>query len=64
MLVLSRRVEQAVQLRMGEHLVRVIVRDFRGGRVTLGFDAPREISILREEIVAEGPFRGSNHESE
>ena len=50
MLILSRRVDQAVLL--GDD-VRVVVLSCDGETVKLGIEAPPHVSILREEIVQE-----------
>lgn len=50
MLILSRRVDQAVLLGEG---VRVVVLSCDGETVKLGIEAPSHVSILREEIVQE-----------
>jgi carbon storage regulator len=48
MLVLSRRVEESVQL--GESIVMRIL-SIRGDQVRLGFTAPRDVRILRTELL-------------
>lgn len=48
MLALSRKRNQAICLDNG---VRVHVVSIRGDRVTLGIRAPREVTILREELI-------------
>jgi carbon storage regulator len=50
MLILTRKVEQAIVINRNV-LVRVLSID--GERVKLGVDAPRSISVLREELLAE-----------
>lgn len=47
MLALSRKVGQVVCVAGG---VKVIVRAIRGSRVILGFEAPRGVRIVREEL--------------
>lgn len=47
MLVLSRRRDEAVMI--GD-LIRVVVVDIRDGKVRLGFEAPREVLVHREEV--------------
>jgi carbon storage regulator len=47
MLILNRRVGEAVVIGGG---VRVTVEEVHGGRVKLGFVAPPEVPIYREEI--------------
>jgi carbon storage regulator len=48
MLVLSRRVDEAI--RIGD--IRVVVISFRDGKVRLGIDAPPEVPVHREEVWA------------
>jgi carbon storage regulator len=48
MLVLSRKINEA--LLIGEGTIRVVVLSVQGDQVKLGIDAPREVSIMREEI--------------
>ena len=56
MLVLSRKPNQRIII--GNQLVRITVVDVRGDNVRLGFEAPDDISVHREEvfdaILAEG----------
>ena len=47
MLVLSRQRDESI--RIGENVV-VTVVDIRGDKVRLGFEAPREIQIHRQEV--------------
>lgn len=47
MLVLTRSVNEAVVI---DDEITVTVLSIHGGKVRLGFDAPREIPILREEV--------------
>jgi len=49
MLVLSRKMNEEVVI--GEN-IRVQVLEVRGGRVKLGFTAPPEVRICREELQA------------
>ncbi len=48
MLVLTRRAEEKIQI--GENIV-VSVLSVEGGVVKIGIDAPREVSILRMEVL-------------
>ena len=48
MLVLSRKVGQRIVLSGG---VVVTVTAMHGSRVSLGFEAPTDVQVLREEIV-------------
>ena len=47
MLVLSRKKQE--QIRIG-HAITVTVLDIRGDKVRLGFEAPAEIPVHREEV--------------
>lgn len=49
MLVLTRKVGESI--RIGDDVV-VSVVELKGGRVRLSFDAPKEVGILRGELVA------------
>lgn len=51
MLVLARGVGQTVDLCEG--LIEITVLSIQGSIVRLGFNAPREISIQRKEVVEE-----------
>lgn len=48
MLVLARKLHQSILI--GD-AIRITVLEVRNGQVRLGIDAPRGVSILREEIV-------------
>ena len=52
MLVLSRKKNEAVMI--GESIV-VSVLEVRGDKVRLGFDAPKEIPIFRQEVALRIP---------
>ena len=57
MLVLSRRVGQAI--RIGDN-VDVVVTKISKDKVTLGIEAPREVLVLRDDAKK---TEGKNHES-
>jgi carbon storage regulator len=50
MLVLSRKVGQ--RIRIGEEVTITVVR-ITGGGVRLGIEAPADLSVIREELLAE-----------
>ena len=58
MLVLTRRVGEALVLDVAGHRIVVRVIDVHRGNVRLGCDAEREVQIYREEHLAKGPWRG------
>jgi carbon storage regulator len=49
-LILTRKTEQGIVI-AGDVVVRVL--SIEGERVKLGIDAPRSISVLREELIEE-----------
>ena len=53
MLVLSRKKGETVIITVGTETIRVIVSDIRGDKVRLGFAAPKDVTIHREEIQGE-----------
>lgn len=58
-LVLSRRKGETVHI--GDNIT-VTVLDIVRGQVRLGFSAPKEVTILREELMAEQPKPSRNIE--
>ena len=48
MLVLSRKKDQRIQV--GDDIY-VTVVEIRGDKVRIGIDAPREVKVMREELV-------------
>ncbi|MHB1612511.1 MAG: carbon storage regulator CsrA [Sulfobacillus sp.] len=48
MLVLSRKTNEALVIQEGA--IRIVVLSVQGDQVKLGIDAPRNISVMREEI--------------
>lgn len=59
MLVLSRRVGE--RIRVGDDVVVTVVR-VSGGAVRIGIEAPRELSVLREELVGVPHGEHAQHE--
>ncbi len=55
MLVLSRKMYEAVILQTSDGPVTVQVVGIDRGRIALGFVAPRTVSILREELLEKPP---------
>lgn len=52
MLVLTRREQESVIIKVGDVLVRMTVIDIKGERCRLGFVAPQEVVINRQEVHA------------
>lgn len=50
MLVLSRKKDQSVVLKIDGEIVRVSVLAVDGGKVRLGIDAPESVTIHRDEV--------------
>ena len=51
MLVLSRKTDEQIVIRLGDQDVVVLVLDVEGGRVRLGIIAPPDVPVHREEVV-------------
>ena len=51
MLVLSRKAEESILLTIGDITIRVIVFEASQGKVRLGIEAPKEVSICRDDAV-------------
>ena len=49
MLVLSRKIDEAIVIDGG---IKVTIVEIRGDRIRLGIEAPREVAVWREELVA------------
>jgi carbon storage regulator len=60
MLVLTRKLNEKIVI--GEDLVLTVV-EIQRGRVRLGFEAPKQISIMRQELLG-GPAPGCHSPSE
>jgi len=50
MLILTRRVGELIYLLKNEEVIKVRVLGIKGHQVRIGFDAPRDINIYREEV--------------
>lgn len=48
MLVLTRSQDQAIVI--GDNLIRIVIVDIRGDKVRVGIEAPRDISVHRQEV--------------
>jgi carbon storage regulator CsrA len=58
-LALTRKRNQSIVLfQDGETLCRVTVVEIGDGKVKLGFEAPKDVTILREEIIDRTPTVG------
>lgn len=54
MLVLSRKADQSIKIGSGPNVITITVLQIDHGKIRLGIDAPKEMPIYREELVAEG----------
>ena len=53
MLVLTRTTEEKLIIGEGANKTTITVVDVQGSKVRLGIDAPKHISIYREEVLAQ-----------
>lgn len=51
MLVLSRTASEEIIIGSGSEQIRVVVVSTSGGKVRLGFDAPKDCPIVRSELI-------------
>lgn len=51
MLVLSRKKDESIIIDLGDRQVSIRVLDIKGGRVSLGVNAPGDVSIRRDELM-------------
>lgn len=51
MLVLSRKKDECIVIKVGDEIIELTVIDVRQSRARLGFVAGEKVSILRKEIV-------------
>jgi len=49
MLVLSRKTNESIMI---DHNIKVVVLEIQGNKVRLGFEAPQDVPIHREELQA------------
>jgi carbon storage regulator len=49
MLVLSRKFNESIVIDGG---IKITVIEIRGNQIRLGIEAPREVGVMREELVA------------
>ncbi len=52
-MILTRRDGEELVIGSGENLIRVVVRKGDGDRVSIGIDAPRDMTIRRGELEGE-----------
>ena len=50
MLILSRKRNEAIILKIGDQIVEIEVKQIKGNTVRLGLAAPQNIKILRKEL--------------
>lgn len=58
MLVLGRTENEEVIIGSGDNAVRVVVVEIRGGKVRLGFVAPKSVPVFRRELLDNSPPKG------
>ena len=50
MLVTSRKVNETIVIKSGEHVITVMVTKLECGKASIGIDAPKDVKILRGEL--------------
>ena len=50
MLVLSRKKNESIIIGKGKDKIKIMIVDVRGDTIRLGFEAPKDVTIHREEI--------------
>jgi len=59
MLILNRKKDDGILITtMHGEQIRVCICDISGSRVRVGIDAPRDITVLREELLREELLQG------
>lgn len=51
MLVLERRIDEVIEIRVGEVLIEVLLCDIRGDKVRIGVQAPNHVTVNRREVA-------------
>jgi carbon storage regulator len=51
MLVLSRKADESIVI---DERITITILEIRGNKIRLGIEAPKEISIVREELIDTG----------
>ncbi|MCC6124652.1 MAG: carbon storage regulator [Pirellulales bacterium] len=51
MLVLSRKTDQSIII---DDRITITILEVRGDKIRLGIDAPKEIPVMREELLVKG----------
>ncbi|MFA5633363.1 MAG: carbon storage regulator CsrA [Porticoccaceae bacterium] len=54
MLILTRKLGETVVI---DHDIRVTVLAVKGGQIKIGIDAPRDVDIVREELIIDEEWR-------
>jgi carbon storage regulator CsrA len=54
-LILGRKPGERIVLDIGEIQIVVTMLEWKGNHARLGFDAPKDVLILREELADPGP---------
>ena len=51
MLVLTRKSEEDIVITVGSHKIVIKILEVRGGKVSIGIEAPKACSIVRAELL-------------
>ncbi|POZ89138.1 MULTISPECIES: carbon storage regulator [Petrotoga] len=53
MLILSRKIGQSIVIQAGNRKIKLIMLEQNNGSIKIGFEAPKDIKIYREEMYEE-----------
>lgn len=56
MLVLSRKTDEGITLRVGDIEIKLLVLEAKPWKCRLGITAPMDVVVVRDEILEKGPW--------
>lgn len=62
-MILTRKIDQAIEIKMGDEVVTVTILGVQRDRVKVGIAAPMTVTILRTELVGKPPSKDTMEET-